>query len=68
MAVVGYNILGIGGNCTIHELVIVHILLYQSKMDIGILELCGMQTGNGFHHVVCNLFGCLRGEDYLILN
>ena len=37
-------------------------------MDIGFLELSRMQTGNGFHHVVGNLLGGLRGKYFLVFN
>lgn len=68
MGIVGDDVFGIGSNGAIDKFVVVDILFYQAEMDIRLLELRRMQTGNGFHHVVGDFLGGLRGKDFLILN
>ena len=68
MSVVGNNILGVGSNGAVDKFVVVDVLFYQAEMDIGLLKMGGVQSGNGFHHVVSYLLGGLRGKDFLVLN
>lgn len=68
MTIVGDDVLGISGNCTVNKLVVVDILLYQAKMDVGLLEFRSMQAGDGFHDVVGNLLGGLLCKNLLVLN
>lgn len=68
MAVVGDDILGIGGNGTVNKLVVVDILLNQTEMDIGFLEVGCVQPGNGLHHVVGNFLGSLLCKDFFVFN
>ena len=68
MAVISNNVLGIGGNCAVDKLIVIHILLNQSKMDIGLLKLGRMEASDSFHHVVGNLLGSLRHKDFLVFN
>lgn len=67
MSVVGNDVLGISGYGTVDKLVIVDILLYQTKMDVGFLELGSMQAGYGFHHIVGYLHSSLLGKNFLLL-
>ena len=68
MGVVGNNVFGIGGDSTVYKLVVVYILLDESEMNISLLKLCGMQSGDGFHDVVSNLFGGLLRKDFFVFN
>lgn len=68
MTVVGDDVFCVGGNGTVDKLVVIDILLYQAKVDIGLLEMGGVQPGDGFHHVMGNLLGGLCCEDFFVLN
>ena len=66
MRIIGNNIFCIGSNSTINELIIVHILLYQSKVNVNFLINCGVQSCYGFHHVASNLLCCFLCKDFLV--
>ena len=68
MAVVSDDVLSIGGNGAVNKLIVIDILLYQAEMDIGLLKVGGMQTSDGFHHIMGNLLGGLCSKNFLILN
>ena len=68
MRVVGNNILGIGGNGAVDKLIVVNILLNQTKMNIGLLKQRGMQPGDGFHYIVCYFFSSLFRKYFFVLN
>ena len=67
MRVVGNDELGIGSNSTINELVVIRIGLYQSKVDIDILKLCGVQSSDSLYHVMGNLWISFLRKNLLVL-
>ena len=67
MRIVGHNVFGIGSNGTIIKLIIISTGLCKSEVEIDIQKLCGVQSGNGFNHVVSNHGISLSGKDFLVL-
>ena len=65
--VVGDNVFSIGSNSTINELVVIRIGLNQTEVDVDLLKLCGVQSGDSLYDVVGNLRVGLRGKNFLVL-
>lgn len=68
VGVVGDDVLGIGGDSAIDELIVVDILLYQPEMDICLLKSRCVQPGYGLHHIVSYLLGGLLRKNFFVFN
>ena len=68
VGVVGDDVLGIGGDSAIDELIVVDVLFYQPEMDVGLLEMGSVQPSYGFHDVVSYLLGGLLRKDFFVFN
>ena len=67
MRIIGDDKLGIGCHSTIHKFIVVRILFYKTKVEVGFLKNGGMQTCNGLHHIMRYAFRCLRCQNLLVL-
>ena len=67
MLVVGHDILGVAGHRTVHKLVVVGVVINQAEMDVYFLINSGLQTGDGFNHVVSHISVGFACQDFLVL-
>lgn len=67
MIIIGDDILCTRSHGTIDKLVVIRVIVYQSKMIIHFLIYGGVQASNCFYHIACYLMVCFLRQNFLIL-